>query len=324
MDEAAMVSSGIDVGIVGGELATLAQSTAEFLEASRASNTVRAYRSDWRHFEGWCQRHGVAALPASETTVALYLADMAGSRKVSTLARRLAAISQAHKAAGAAPPTGGVAARTMVGIRRSIGTAQAGKSPLKTPEIRRLVATCEDDLLGVRDRALLLIGFAGAFRRSELVALNAEDLEFVSEGIVATIRRSKTDQEGQGRRVAIPYGSSPATCPVRSLRAWLDAAGITRGAVFVRVDRWGHLLPHRLSAQAVARVVKRRCLQAGLDAQRFAGHSLRAGLATAAAEAGVAERDIARQTGHRSLAMLRRYIREGSMWRDCAAAKIGL
>jgi integrase len=221
-------------------------------------------------------------------------------------------------------PTGGVAARTMVGIRRSLGTAQTGKSPLRTVEMRRIVATCEDDLLGVRDRALLLIGFAGAFRRSELVALDVADMEFVPEGIVATICRSKTDQEGQGRRVAIPYGSSPATCPVRNLRAWLDAAGITRGAVFVRVDRWDHLIPHRLSAQGVARVVKRRCLQAGLPTERFAGHSLRAGLATAAAEAGVAERDIMRQTRHRSLAMLRRYIREGSMWRDCAAAKIGL
>lgn len=304
--------------------AEVAERTAAYLRAARAPNTERAYRADWRHFSAWCDGRGRTALPADEATVALYLADLAGTHKPSTLQRRVSAIAQAHKAAGYTPPTKGGAAKTLAGIRRTHGTAQEGKAPARTAEVRRMVSTCGDGPLGTRDRALLLLGFAGAFRRSELVGLDVSDLDFGANGLTVTLRRSKTDQEGAGQKVGVPYGSHPDTCPVRALRAWLDTAGIASGAVFRRVDRWGHVLPERLTGQAVALVVKRRAEAAGLDPARYAGHSLRAGLATAAAEAGVPERVIMAQTRHRSLPMVRRYIRDGNLFRENAAAAVGL
>lgn len=256
--------------------------------------------------------------------MAPYLTDLAATHKPGTLQRRVSAISQAHQAAKLPVPTKGAVAKTMAGIRRTCGTAQRGKTAARTQEIRAMVATCDEGPLGTRDRALLLLGFAGAFRRSELVGLDVADLHFGTDGLTVTIRRSKTDQEGAGQKVGIPYGSTPATCPVRNLRAWLDASGITDGPVFRGVDRWGHVLGERLSDKAVARAVKRAAEAAGLDPAQYAGHSLRAGLATAAAEAGVSERAIMAQTRHKSAPMVRRYIREGNLFRENAAAAVGL
>jgi integrase len=187
-----------------------------------------------------------------------------------------------------------------------------------------MVAALPPGSIGIRDRALLLVGFAGAFRRSELVGLNREDVEFVSEGLVTTLRRSKTDQEGHGRKVAVPFGSNLETCPVRALQAWLDISKIASGAIFHPINRHGRIQPGRLSGEAVAIVVKRYAAACGKDASHFAGHSLRAGLATQAAIAGVSERSIMNQTGHRSTAMVRRYIRDGSLFRDNAAGRVGL
>ena len=180
------------------------------------------------------------------------------------------------------------------------------------------------DPAGCRDRALLLLGFAGALRRSELVGLDVADVTEGTDGLTVRLRRSKTDQEGAGRTVGIPYGSNPATCPVRAWRAWLEVSGVAEGAAFRPVDRHGHIGGTRLSAQAVALVLKRHAARAGLDPGEVAGHSLRAGLATSAAAAGVPERVIAEQTGHRGTAMLRRYIREGSLFRENAASAVGL
>jgi integrase len=240
---------------------------------------------------------------------------------VATIARALVAINQAHKLAGLEGPRAHRAVReTFAGIRRTIGTAQRGKAPMMPETIRAAAAAGRDDLLGARDRALLTIGFAGGFRRSEIVSLDVSDLDFRPEGLVVTLRRSKTDQEGAGRRVALPFGSNPDTCPVRVLRAWLDAAGVTAGAVFRGVDRHGNVSPERLSDRAVANIVKAAAERAGLDAASYSGHSLRAGLATAAAKAGKSERAIMRQTGHRSERMVRRYIREASLFDDNAAA----
>jgi integrase len=196
-------------------------------------------------------------------------------------------------------------------------------------ELRRMADALPDSTLGVRDRALLLLGFAGAFRRSELVALDVGDVRPTADGLVVTLRRSKTDQEGTGREVGIPYGSTPATCPVRAVRAWLAvhaflSQGGTECPLFHRIDRHGRQLPGRLSDRAVARVVQRTARSAGLEAASYAGHSLRAGLATSAAAADVPERVIAQQTGHRSMAVLRRYIRSGSLFRENAAARVGL
>jgi site-specific recombinase XerD len=287
---------------------------------------VKAYAADWRDFTAWCSGRGRQALPATDETVALYLADLAGrGAKASTLARRLVAISQAHKTVDLpSPTTSSVVRRVHAGIRRAHGTAQLGKAPALVGDIRKMVQAQPDSLRGLRDRALLLLGFAGAFRRSELVGLNVEDLELSRIGLVVTLRHSKTDQEARGRRVGVPYGSSEATCPVRSIQAWLQAAYIEHGSIFRPIDRFGRVQAGRLSDKAVARLVKQHAEAIGLDPTRYAGHSLRAGLATSAAAAGASDRTIMRQTGHRSSEMVSRYIREGSLFRDNAAALVGL
>jgi integrase len=212
----------------------------------------------------------------------------------------------------------------MEGVRRSLGTAPAQKAAATVDIVRQMVDGLGEDVQGLRDRALLLVGFAGAFRRSELVGLDVEDVAFTSNGLVILLRRSKSDQEGVGHKKGLPYGSSPATCPVRALRAWLDASGVAEGPIFRGVDRHGNIKASRLSPRTVALVVKRVAEAAGLDPTEFAGHSLRAGLATSAAAAGVSERIIMQQTGHRSVQMVRRYIREGSLFRENAAGKVGL
>jgi site-specific recombinase XerD len=292
---------------------------------AKAPNTLRAYRADWADFTAWCQRHGRDALPATGETVALYLSDLASAAKVSTLTRRMAAISQAHDVAGHESPIRSAAVRTlMAGIRRAKGTAPQQKAAASIDTLRAMVGALDDSPLGLRDRALLLVGFAGAFRRGELVSLNRGDLEFSAKGVAVTLRRSKTDQEAEGRRVGIPYGSNPATCPVRALERWLQWSEITRGPLFRYINRHGQMQPGRLSDKAVALVVKRRVAACGLDPGAFSGHSLRAGFATSAGRAGVEERDIMRQTGHRSTVMVRRYIREGALFRDNAAARVGL
>jgi integrase len=297
----------------------------DYARQSKADNTRRAYRADWADFAAWCAAHAVSALPSTPQTVALYLSAMAGHRKVSTLQRRLSAISQAHQVAGHPTPIKDIAVRAVfAGIRRAHGTAQHGKSPVLTADLRLMVAALPDSLLGVRDRALLLVGFAGAFRRSELVALDVRDVTVSRDGLVILLRRSKTDQEGQGRTIGIPYGSRPITCPVRALQDWLSCGNIKAGPLFRPLDRHGNIQPARFSDRGVARVVQRAALAAGLDPAAFAGHSLRAGLATSAAAAGVSERAIMAQTGHKSLPMVRRYIRDGSLFNDNAAASVGL
>lgn len=297
----------------------------EYMAAAKSANTLTAYRKDWQDFEQFCVLAGFNSLPASPDTVVAYLVALADTRKVSTLERRIASISQAHQAAGFTSPTSNMTVRVLMqGIRREKGTAPDCKAPAVTSDIKVMVSTLPDSLLGIRDRALLLVGFAGGFRRSELVALDVGDLEFKREGLVINLRRSKTDQEGQGRKVAIPYGSNCDTCPVRSLQLWLEESGISSGPVFRSVNRHGNLQANRLSDKAVALVVKRTAEAAGLNSSKYSGHSLRAGMATSAAAAGVSERAIMNQTGHRSQAMVRRYIREGNLFNDNAAARLGL
>jgi integrase len=212
----------------------------------------------------------------------------------------------------------------MAGIRRAKGTAAAAKAPSLVEDIRAMLATLPEGLLGVRDRALLLIGFAGAFRRSEVVSLDHPDLAFGSSGLVITLRRSKTDQEGAGRKIGLPYGSDPVTCPVRAALAWLETSGISQGPVFRYINRHGQMQPGRLSDRAVAEVVKRCAVAAGLGRTKFSGHSLRAGFCTAAAIGGATERAIMNQTGHRSTNMVRRYIPDGNLFRENAATRLGL
>jgi site-specific recombinase XerD len=308
-----------------GPLAEIADRANEFVNQAKAQNTVRAYQSDWTHFEGWCRARSVCSLPATTETVAFYLTDLSSTLKTGTLVRRISAISQAHQIAGFETPTRSSQVRlVMAGIRRTSGTAQVAKTPVLVEDLRRMVSKLPKNLLGVRDRALLLVGFSGAFRRSELVAVDVSDAAVTRDGIVVNIRRSKTDQDGQGRKIGIPYGSNPATCPVRALQDWLQQCGFTEGALFRPIDRFSRVSPQRLSGAAIADIVKRYVEAAGLDATKFAGHSLRSGLATSAAAAGASERSIMAQTGHRSLVMVRRYIRDGSLFRENAAAVVGL
>ncbi len=309
----------------GSALGAVSETARDYISQAKAENTVRAYRADWNDFFTWCSAHGLPAMPADPRTVTLYLSHLAATHKASTLTRRISAVSQAHQLAGLKSPTHAAAVRAlMAGIRRAKGTAPAAKAAALTQDIRAMVAALPAGLLGARDRALLLVGFAGAFRRSELVGLNVDDAQFTADGLVVTLRRSKTDQEGEGRKVGIPYGSNPETCPVRALRAWIDGSGITAGPLFRSVNRHGQIQAPRLSDKAVALVVKRYASAAGLNATNYAGHSLRAGLATSAAIAGASERSIMNQTGHRSTTMVRRYIRDGSLFRENAAARVGL
>jgi integrase len=299
---------------------------ADYAARSKSAATIKAYASGWRDFLDFCEQREVNPLPASDETVAAYLAALADrGAKAATIARRLVVISQAHKAADlTSPTTSSLVSRTHAGIRRSLGTAQNGKAPAVVDDLKRMLGKLPGTRVGLRDRALLLVGFAGAFRRSELVSLDVADLDFTRAGLVITLRKSKTDQEGRSRRIGIPYGSSEASCPVRSLQAWLESARISGGPVFRRMDRFHRVQPGRLSDKAVALIVKRRAKAVGLDPSRYGGHSLRAGLATSAAAAGASERVIMAQTGHRSADMVRRYIRDGNLWRENAAMLVGL
>jgi len=297
----------------------------EFARNSKAQNTLRGYRSDWRDFSRWCEAHGLRPLPAAPECVTSYIAECAERLKVGSIQRRLNAITEAHKAIGLESPTStGMVRATMKGIRRTLGTATVQKAPAVTADIRAMVDATDAGLIGVRDRALILLGFAGAFRRSELVALDIEDCAFGKDGLTVTLRHSKTDQEGLGRKIGIPYGSNPETCPVRILQGWLELAGIAAGPLFRSIRRHGRIQPGRLAGADVARVVKKLVERAGLDAAKYAGHSLRAGHATSAAIAGASERSIMNQTGHRSVQMVRRYIRDGSLFRDNSGGKLGL
>ena len=288
---------------------------------SLSESTLRVYDARWRQFAGWCRERGVECLPADPVTVATWIG--ACGLSLSSIRVTLAAIGHAHKLALLAPPTTHPAVRaTLRGLTREQGAAQRQVQPLRLATLRRILGSVPDDLMGLRDRAILLLGFAGAFRRSEIAGLDLGDLTWVDEGLVVTLRRSKTDQTGEGRKVAIPYGSDPLTCPVRATRRWLQErveAGLVGEPVFCSRGSG-----ERLSGAAVAGVVKRRADAAGVPSTDLSGHSLRSGFATEAAARGASERSIARQTGHRNLQTLRRYIREGTLWRENAATKLGL
>jgi integrase len=297
----------------------------EFIRASKAENTLRGYRADWREFCQWCETRGLGPLPAAPETVAAYIAECAGRLRVGSIQRRINAIGEAHRASGHESPTSaGIVKNTLKGIRRTLGTTPRQKAPTLTDDIRAMVAATDHDLIGLRDRAPVLLGFAGAFRRSELVGLDVEDCSFGKDRLTVTLRRSKTDQDGAGRKVGIPYGSNPETCPVRTIQEWLEQGAVSSGPLFRSINRHGQVQPGRLSPIDVARVVKKLAERAGLDPAKYAGHSLRAGHATAAAISRASERSIMNQTGHRSVQMVRRYIREGSLFRENSAGKLGL
>ncbi|MBK1723583.1 hypothetical protein CKO23_15225 [Thiocystis violacea] len=257
---------------------------ARYFAARHASSTLRAYRTDWTAFNAWCETKGLPALPAAAETIAAFLAAQAeAGRKISTLRRRLAAIRLAHRLCGHASMTHSELVRgTLRGIARTHGSAPDQKAPALAEQLRAMVdALDQSRRQGLRDRALLTLGFAGAFRRSELVALRVEDLEETSEGLRVHIRQSKTDAEGLGEVVPVIRGD--LYCPVRAVREWLRAAGITEGWVFRRMYRGDAVGEHALTAHSVAAIVKRSALAVGLDPDQYAGHSLRSGFMTSAA-----------------------------------------
>ncbi len=293
---------------------------------SKAKATVRAYRSDLRHFEAWCHEHRLQHLPATPESVADYISDLAGmGMKPSTITRRLSAISQAHQMAGYESPTQRQVVRmTMAGIRRTHGTKPRQVKRLPQEDLVAMIAALPDDLRGLRDRALLLVGFVGGMRRSEVVGLDVDDVVEEPEGLRVTIRRSKTDQDGAGRQVGLVRGRHHMTDVVTAVNDWKEAAGIESGPLFRAVDRGGRVGQERLSDRAVARAVKAAAARVGIDPATVSGHSLRGGFATSAAKAGAPERRIMRTTGHRSEAMVRRYIDEGNVFEESASGYLNL
>jgi site-specific recombinase XerD len=321
--ESELVLAATDVAALD-ELSELEDQARDLARGSRTESTWRAYASDLRHFQAWCAEHDLEPLPADPATVAMYLASMESSHSPSTIRRRLAAISVSHQLAGIETPTADAGVKSVwAGIRRRKGVAPRKVRAARTKMITTLVEPLGNKLIDIRDRALLLIGYAGALRRSELVALDVEDISEDADGLVLIIRRSKTDQEAEGATRGLPYGSHPATCPVRAWRAWIDAAGIDTGAAFRGVDRHGRMRSTRLSDRAVADMIKRRALAVGLDGM-FSGHSLRSGFATEAYAKGTAELAIMRHGRWKSTSVMRDYVQEGTIWTDNAAARLGL
>ena len=346
-------------------LAADQEAARRFAAGARSDATLRAYRSDWADFAAWCAGRGLAPMPATPETVALYIASRAEAGpadergrptaplRVATLDRRLAAISQAHKLAGLESP----ASRSReplhsvwAGIARALGVARRKVAPALAADVVAMAGACDeavrraeaspDDarpgaaLRARRDKAMLLLGFAAALRRSELAAVRAEDVGYTPEGLRLLVPKSKGDQEGAGQAVGVAYGDRPGTCPVRAVRSYLAAAGAAladqgrpsplSGPVFRKVDRWGRLGSRAVTGRTVADVVKRLAGAAGLDPALYAGHSLRAGFATTAARAGKPDRAIQKQTRHKSAAMLAEYVREGRLFDENASEGIGL
>lgn len=310
-------------------LEDLIQKANHLIRSAKAPSTRKAYQSDWRIFESWCASHRLASLPSAPETIALYIASCVVARLApATIARRLASISKAHQAAGydnsPASTKHFVVGEVLKGARRTLGVAQKSKDPLLLNDICCLLAACPKNLLGLRDRALILIGFAGAFRRSELCAITVSDLCFSASGLVISVPRSKADQEQAGDKVAIPFGEHDDTCPIKALRQWLKAANVKEGAVFRGVDRHGRVASPGLHHDSIAAIFKTAAARAGMNATNIAGHSVRAGMATQAALNGSSERAIAKTTRHKSRRILLRYIRPGEMFRENASASLGL
>jgi site-specific recombinase XerD len=291
----------------------------DLAKAEKAPATRRAYASDFRLFQVYCNAKGISALPAAPETVASYIAAESLTAKTSTIGRRIAAIRYAHKLAGLDTPTDAEAVKaTMRGICRTFGSAKVKKAPAIAARMLSMVAAAPDRLSDLRDHALLLIGFAGAFRRSELVALDVADVEETAAGLLITIRRGKTDQEALGRVIAIARGD--VACPVKALREWLDAAGILSGPLFRPINKSGTVAVSRLTCRSVANIVKDYAGRAGFDAAIYSGHSLRSGFLTSAAGRGASIFKMMDQSGHKSIDTLRGYVRDAELFKDHAGA----
>ncbi|HME04478.1 MAG TPA: site-specific integrase [Solirubrobacteraceae bacterium] len=302
------------------KLEPLVERVRELVDDAKADNTKTAYASDWARFEAWCEAHGLEPLPPAAETVATHLADLAQEgMKVSTIERALSGIAFHFRKQGHDWETPKLVREMLKGLRRKLGVKRDKKEPAEDTILRAMVATFGVDLPGLRNRAILTLGWTGAFRRSEVVAFDVEDIQYVPEGLIAVMRKSKTDQEREGVERAIPLAENKALCPVRSLQAWLKAAEITRGPLFRAVTAQGHVREARLSDRSVADFVKQAAEAAGLDAAIFSGHSLRAGFMTTAAKQGRPLHEIMQQSGHQSERVARGYIRHANLFTRNAA-----
>ena len=289
--------------------------TIKNLKNSKSTNTLRAYKSDYNDFLIFCSKNGFQAMPTQPKIIALYLTHLSAFSKYSTLKRRLASISILHKTKGFYIDTKHpIIMENLMGIKRTNGSNQKGKKPLLINDLKILIKVIDDSKekykRKLRDKALLLIGFAGGFRRSELVNIEYEDVEFVSEGVKIFVKKSKTDQSGEGMTKAIPYFQNENFCPVKALRQWIDIMDFKESKIF------------NISDKSVALIIKKYASYAGLDSHRYAGHSLRSGFATSTAESGAEERNIMAMTGHKSTEMVRRYIKEANLFKNNALSKI--
>lgn len=316
--------------VLSAELVETIEAAKRFEELARASNTRRAYNSDWLDFAAYCERHGFQVMPASDRTVELYISYLAFARKPktlnpSTIARRLAAIAAMHEDSGFESPTGMLVVRNAwKGIRRALRVKPKPKRAIEVEVLQRLLAPIgRERPIDIRDRAILLLGFSAALRRSEIVALQACDVEFDGKGMVVTIAYSKTNQEGEPERVGVRRGSDLETCPVAALEEWLSISGIKRGALFRAVDRHGNIQSRQMIGASIAEVVKRATQAAGLDASLVAAHSLRSGHVTTRRRRGDPDYQIRGTTRHKTSTMLDRYTHAQTLW-DAASENLGL
>ena len=310
------------------DIKALQEETLLNLQNSKANNTVRAYKSDFNDFELFCVKNGFKSLPSEPKIVSLYLTHLSiKDIKMSTLKRRLVSIGVIHKLKGLYLDTKHPSIiENIMGIKRRKGSIQKGKNPLLINNLKILINVIDEQkkegIKKLRDRSIILIGFSGGFRRNEIVSLDYEDLDFVQEGLKIKLRKSKTDQFGEGAIKALPYFKNSQYCPVVSLRNWLDVAKINSGALFRRFSKGSRLTEKRLTDQTVALLIKEYLQLAGIDNKNYSGHSLRSGFATSAAESGADERSIMTMTGHKSSEMVRRYIKEANLFKNNALNKI--
>tara|TARA_B100000965_G_scaffold405093_1_gene437834 strand:- start:189 stop:1145 length:957 start_codon:yes stop_codon:yes gene_type:complete len=306
----------------------LEEETLKNLNNSKALNTVRAYKSDFKDFGLFCVQNGFKNLPSDPKIVSLYLTHLfTKDVKLSTIKRRLVSIGVIHRMKGHYLDTKHpVIVENLLGIKRRKGSVQTGKKPLLINNLRKILKAIDEekvkDIKKLRDKSIILVGFSGGFRRNEIVSLDYEDLDFVYEGLKITIKRSKTDQFGEGSIKALPYSNDNIYCPVTTLQRWLNISKISKGAVFRRFSKGSKLTNRRLTDQSVALIIKNYLNICGIDSKNYSGHSLRSGFATTAAESGVEERSIMSMTGHKSPEMVRRYIKEANLFKNNPLDKI--
>ena len=310
-------------------LKSLHEETLNNLKTSKSNNTLRAYKSDFKDFGSFCSNHGFNSLPTEPKIVALYITHLSKNSKISTLRRRLVSISMVHKLKGhyldVKHP---IIIENIMGIRRSKGSIQKGKKPLLINHLKTIINVINeqkiDEIKKYRDKAIILIGFGGGFRRTEIISIDYEDLEFVSEGLKIIVKKSKTDQFGEGMIKGLPYFKNETYCPVNNLKKWLELSNIKSGSIFRRFSKGLSISNNRLTDQSVALIIKNYLNLAGIESSNYSGHSLRSGFATVAADSGADERSIMAMTGHKTTQMVRRYIREANIFKNNALNKIKL